>query len=337
MKSDFFRHATSFSNQLSNIILLSGNEPYQKEKIVQTLLTIAESRQLEVVRHTVENKLEAEWLYESSGNMSLFNDKRLFLIRFNKLPEATTQKLLASYFEKLSQDDVFVFIFPRLPAKSQKQVWYKNLEKIGIYIPVWQPNIKDALRILKYKTTQDKLQIDHDALLMMTHNYEGNMLAACQLLDKLAASILDRTIELEDVKKQVHQANRYDVFSLTEVLLMGDPSKALQILQTLKSSGTETPIILWSLAKEARLISKLVSAQDRNEQQKLFQANQIWQAKQKNYFNAINRLNNKQLYAILQQCHQIDLIIKGAKTGNVWENIQKACLMFVPELALKIA
>ncbi|MDA7742404.1 DNA polymerase III subunit delta [Francisellaceae bacterium] len=259
MKSDFFHYLSSVSRSLPKIILISGDEPFQKEYILQSLLKLAEDKSLEIVRHSTENKLEAEWLYSATTNLSLFNDQRLFIIRLNKLPETSTQKLLVDFFNENASEDYFVFILPKLPAKSQKQRWYQLIEKKGLHIPVWQPNISDAIRILKYKTLQEKMNIDHDAIMLLAHSYEGNMLAACQLLDKIMNIIPNKEnlISLEDVKAQLSSSRRYDVFNLADMLLLGQAGKVVQILNNLEKSDAEPSIILWALTKEARILIKL--------------------------------------------------------------------------------
>ena len=333
MKSDFFHYLGSASKSLPNIILISGDEPFQKEYILQALLKLAEDKSLEIVRHSTENKLETEWLYSAATNLSLFNDQRLFIIRLNKLPEASTQKLLADFFNNSTSEDYFVLILPKLPAKSLKQRWYQLIEKKGLHIPVWQPNISDAIRILKYKTLQEKINIDHDAIMLLAHSYEGNMLAACQLLDKIVniTPNKENVISLEDVKAQLSSSRRYDVFNLADMLLLGQAGKVVQILNNLEKSGAEPSIILWALTKEARILIKLKSCELKADQQKVFQSNQIWAAKQKNYIPALNRLTQKQLYQIIEYCHHIDLCIKGLRSDNLWMLLQNTCFIFTTE------
>jgi len=89
-------------------------------------------------------------------------------------------------------------------------------------------------------------------------------------------------IDLKDMAAAIFDNASFDVFQWTDSIVQKQPRQIARILGTLRATGVEPPLILWALARECR------------------------------------KSSHSQL---LQRAHQIDLMIKGAKAGNVWDEL----------------
>ena len=327
MKVDFFNHYQTLINKLPKIIILSGDEPYQKKQVLENIKKIYKSEDFELIKHSVDSKLEKSWLLQNINNLNLFYSRKLYIITFSKLPDKTTQKTLVESLTTFPQNDVFILNLPKISNKQQSQTWYRNIEKLGCHIPVWQPSTRDFIKTLSYHVRDKKINIEHEALLMITRHNEGNLLSACQTIDKISASSTEK-ITIHIAKQHIYNSARYNVFDLIENLLLGNTFKTLQIFEYLKKDeNTDLSQILWWIAKEVRLLIKLHHCQSSRQQEIIYQNNQVWKSKQKQYHRLLNINNKKILYKSLEICFKIDLTIKGILNADQWREAYTLCLL----------
>ena len=327
MKTDFFNHFNILKRNTPNVIILTGDEPYQKEKILEHIIQIYTTTQTEVIKHTIESKLEQSWIQENIENYSLFSDHRLFIINFNKIPDNITQKNLIENMSIYNSNDTFIFNIPKLTKKQYSQIWYKKLEKIGCHIPIWQPSTKEFIKILQLHAKNKKTTITNDAILIILRHNEGNLLAACQILDQ-AISFNEKSLAIrpEHISKYVYNSKQYEIFELVNYILTGDIIKTLQILEFFKEIKTvEIGQIIGIISREIRIIIKLISCTTLKEKKNIFQSNQIWQSKEIQY-KRLSKIKNKELlYNSLEICHKIDIITKGVQAGDPWLMLNNLC------------
>src|SRR5690606_11368245 len=194
-------------------------------------------------------------------------------------------------------------------------------------IQVW-PLEADALRRwLTQRARQQGLHIDTDAIALLQERIEGNLLAAAQELEKLHLQFGNTPINASTLEEAVADNARYDVFSLTESVLVGKGSDSLKILQSLLQEGGAEFLILRSLVRELRILASVKEAMEAGQSAgAALQRHGVWDKKQPLYQSALKRLNTRQIGRILQQASQLDMAIMGLVTQNVKEGLQDLCL-----------
>jgi DNA polymerase-3 subunit delta len=94
------------------------------------------------------------------------------------------------------------------------------------------------------------------------------------------------------------------------------------MLDGLRAEGTAAPLVLWAIVEEARTIAKVKAALSAG--QPLAQAlrdARVWGPRQDVMPAALRRLKRAQLIAALRHAADIDRMIKGLASGDVWDGL----------------
>jgi DNA polymerase-3 subunit delta len=101
------------------------------------------------------------------------------------------------------------------------------------------------------------------------------------------------------------------------------------VLSGLRSEGTASPIVLWALTRDARLLIKIKLALVQGiNQETVFKNNNIWDKRKSLINQALKRLSDRDLNEILVTSAFADRQIKGQQAGDAWETLLAICLMF---------
>ena len=99
--------------------------------------------------------------------------------------------------------------------------------------------------------------------------------------------------------------------------MSGHTSKAIIMLNGLKAEGTEPVLLLWALTRELRLLTQIAETQQQGVPlAQALQQFKVWKNRESLMTQAVRRLPLSELYALLQQAHQVDLAIKGMLKGE---------------------
>ena len=172
---------------------------------------------------------------------------------------------------------------------------------------------------------RQKKTADQQAILMLAHFTEGNLLATHQAINKVCITAHGNHITLDDVKQVIHDGARFTVFDFIEFALLGHSRKSLRILNQLKLSGTEPTLVLWALSKEIRLMQEIQFLKQKNMRyQNIIQKQ--WKSRQKSISDAASRLTLNSCNNMIKLCHQADKSIKGLSTQDCWLILEKITL-----------
>ena len=138
--------------------------------------------------------------------------------------------------------------------------------------------------------------------------------------------------------EQVHDAvlnvARYDVFKLSEAMLMGDPARLVRMLEGLKGEGEALPLVLWAVSEEIRTLLKLKSGMAQGRPLgALLKEYRIWGPKERMMDPALRRISQATLEAAMKDAAQVDKMIKGLRAKNHSGDAWDAML----QLGLKVA
>jgi len=169
------------------------------------------------------------------------------------------------------------------------------------------------LRWLRERAQQLGLKLQQDALLLLQHHANGNLLAARQELEKLSITHYGQWIEAPFLQQYLADQSHFTVFQLVDSLLSGQGEEALHRLDRLLQQDTEPVVIAWQLQKELFTLLQLQSlghspaADD-------FKSAGIWPKRQPLYQQALFRLSSNWLQFLLQELNAFD---RGFKSGLI--------------------
>ena len=318
MKVDYFQAQNIIQHKTFPCYIITGNEAFQHDHLIQIIHGVYQSKNFEIIKAQTTPQNHA-FLYHNHNALSLFATKRLLQITFTQAADKNIQKALMDISEQFHSDDHYLFIFNEITQAQQKSKWFQMLTKQGLHIHLYPATTKDTFKILKLIIKRNKnIQVTDDAMMLIASKTEGNLAAANHIISLLTTQP-ETTFDSNNIVNFLADFMRYDVFDLAQSITCQQPKRALTIAHYLLQQ-TEPAIILWAIVKEIRLWI-LLSNQNPIEQQKTFKANTIWHSKQSAYIALLQRFKQQDLKKFMNTCLNIDLMIKGAISGNIKQSL----------------
>lgn len=323
--------AATLQKGLAPVYLISGDEPLQLGEMADAIRAAARKAGYEN-REILEVNSSFSWheLTESAGTLSIFADKKIIDLRMpTGTPGTEGSKALMTYCEYLPEDTLLLITTAKLASASLKARWFSALDKVACVIQVWPLEGRDLLHWLQQRMQQRGLQAETDSIKMLAARIEGNLLAAAQEIEKLYVLYGSGHLSHQQIADAVADSSRFDVYKLMDSVLVAKITRIVKILSGLKAEGVAAPVVLWAITREARVLIKIKLALSEGQNKALvFKNNQIWDKRQQLVNDALNRLNEHDLYGVLALSATADRQIKGQQAGDPWETLRNICLRF---------
>ncbi|MHB0777421.1 DNA polymerase III subunit delta [Halomonas sp. WWR20] len=325
--------AETLAKRLAPIVIVAGDEPLIQMEACDAVRAAARSQGTEEreVLH-VENGFQWGRLTESAASLSLFASSKLIELRLGgQSPGQEGGKVLEAYAEQIKgSDNVLLISASRLDRKAQTSKWFKALDKVGLFVPVWPVDHQRLGFWMRDRAMRHGLQLDMDAARLLGERTEGNLLAADQELQKLALIMPPGArLNADAIASGVEDSARYDVFTLTDACLRGERERVSRIIRGLRGEGTEAPVILWALTRELRTLLSLYQHLDQGQSLEhacKAQRPMIPDKRRPAYQQTLNRLPHRRMHKLLLFAQRIDLSLKGAIALPVWEALHDLAL-----------
>jgi DNA polymerase-3 subunit delta len=284
---------------------------------------------------TVERTFKWGELLAANQELSLFGDKKLIELRIpTGKPGKDGSAALQAYAKDLSPDNLTLVTLPKLDWQSAKASWVTSLQQAAVYIDI--PTVERAAlpNWIGQRLAAQQQSADRQGLDFIADRVEGNLLAAHQEIQKLGLLHEPGKLTFEQIHDAVLNVARYDVFKLSEAMLLGDPARLVRMLEGLKGEGEALPLVLWAVAEEIRTLLKLKSGMEQGRPLgALLKEHRIWGPRERMMEPALRRLSVATLEAALQDAAQVDKMVKGLRArafaGDAWDAML--------QLALKVA
>ncbi|MBK2144298.1 DNA polymerase III subunit delta, partial [Francisella tularensis] len=285
------------------LFIITGDEPLQKHNTIEKITNQFKTKNFEISYHDLSEQ-NIDVLYNEVDSLSLFSIDKFIQFNFDKPPQKKLQQTLV---DKLINDDdnVYLLVFSGMKKQNTSAKWFQSLEHKAIHIRIFQPNLDNAINIIDYETQQLGLSLTKEATQLLALKTEGNLIATKQIL-KLLSRQDSRVFDENTIRPFLHEHANFDVFDLSEAILSQHKSKALKILNSILNENDKSPLVLWALKRELRILSQLKNTQI-TYHQKIFKDNNIWSAKQKFYISLANKLSPEKISAGLEKCLDTDL------------------------------
>jgi DNA polymerase-3 subunit delta len=255
--------------------------------------------------------------------MSLFSTLKVIDLRIpSGKPGVEGALALQEHCEHLNPDTLTLISLPRLDGTAMKSKWFTTLEQHATVISANEVLLAALPEWIAARMKRQGQSADKDTLAFLAQRVEGNLLAAFQEIQKLTLLFPAGPLTFEQVKDSVMDVARYDVFKLSEAMLVGDAERYARILDGLRAEGTATVLILWAIAEDIRALAKVSRAmqQSGNLAGALREA-RVWGVRQKLVERAVRRFTPVFAERALRQAAQVDRLVKGLRKGDVWDEL----------------
>ncbi len=305
----------SLKKGLAPCYLVFGEEPLQKMEAIDLLRSVAKKAGfVERQSFTLEANFDWNEFFNEFAAMSLFASQRIIELDLGsgKLTPAINDAL-KQVPSMLHADIILVLHAQRSASDIAKTAWYKALDSTAIQVQFYPLDDQQFMRWLRERAQQLSLKLQQDALLLLQHHANGNLLAARQELEKLAITHQGQWIDAAFLQHYLADQSHYTVFQLVDSLLAAQGEEALHRLDRLLQQDTEPVVIAWQLQKELFTLLQLQQL-GTNPSADDFKSAGIWPKRQPLYQQALLRLSSSWLQFLLQELNAFD---RGFKSGQL--------------------
>ncbi|MFZ3182838.1 MAG: DNA polymerase III subunit delta [Pseudomonas sp.] len=319
---------------LAPVYVLSGDEHLLCQEAADSIRGAARSQGFSE-REVFDVDKSFDWglLYQAAASLSLFADKRLIELRISSgKPGDKGASALLDYLARPPEDTVLLLSLPKLDGSTQKTKWAKALidSPHSQFVQIWPVESGQLPQWIRQRLAQAGLAASPEAIELIAARVEGNLLAAAQEIEKLKLLAENGQIDATTVQAAVADSARFDVFGLIDAALNGEAAHSQRMLEGLRGEGVESPVILWALARELRLLASI--AQQVNSGLPLDKAFSqarppVWDKRRPLISKALQRHSASGWNRLLQDAQRIDAQIKGQAAGDPWNGLSRLALL----------
>lgn len=315
--------------QLAPVYLISGDVPLLVQEACDAVRAAARQAGCsERVVMQAERGFDWEALLQAGGDLSLFAQRRLLELRLpSGKPGDAGSKALLRYLQLGSEDNVLLIEAGKIDRGSQKSKWFKAVERAGVVVQIWPPDARQFPAWIRQRMQTRGLAASREAVAVLAERSEGNLLACDQEIEKLRLLYGPGRLDAETVLQSVVDSTRFDVFKLVDSALSGDSARSARILQGLRGEGVEPAVVLWALARELRLLSRMAVDMKDAPLERVLAAHRVWDSRKALFREGLGRHRPANWWVMLARAARIDRIIKGRDLGNVWDELLQLSLM----------
>jgi len=328
MKLNPAQLARQLKESLAPVYVISGDEPLLAGEAADLIRAACrrEGSEERLVFH-IDRAFDWGQLHETSHSLSLFAQKRLIELRIpGGKPGDEGAKAIIAWLDSPPPDTTLLISLPKLDGSAQRTKWAKALidHASSRFVQIWPVDAQQLPGWMRDRLAAAGITPSAEALELLSERVEGNLLAAAQEVQKLKLHCDAGHLDLDTVQRVVADSARFDVFSLVDAMLQGQPEHALRILQGLRGEGVEAPVVLWALAREVRALAGMAHELSRQVPLERVFANQrppVWDKRKPVLSQALKRHPAAAWDRWLQAAQQIDEQIKGQHPGSAWDGL----------------
>jgi DNA polymerase-3 subunit delta len=299
---------------LKHIYLIAGDEVLLVNEAADAIRVKARSEGFtERELHFVERSFDWAELRASSSTLSLFAERKIVELRMpTGAPGDEGAKLLIEMAEAADPDTLILVITGKLDGRTQNAKWVSAIEKQGVFVQIWPLELPRLPGWIRERMSRQGMQLDPAAAQILAARTEGNLLATHQEVEKLSLLLPKGDVSAETVMDVVADSARYDPLQLGEAAMRGQAARALHILDGLRSEGTDGVIVLWNLNRDLQWIARAQALMREGQSaDSAMNALYVWRARQPAMKQALGRLQQADLEALLTAAETCDRAIKG--------------------------
>jgi len=338
--------AAHLARGLQRLYTVHGDEALLAGEAADSIRTAArDAGHAERKVHSVLNSGQFDWsaLEASAVSQSLFCERTLVEIRIpSGKPGKEGGEALQRYCKRLREGVVTLVQLPRLDLQQTKSAWFAALDSAGVTVridtverralPQW---IAERLALQGQQVQGGSLAAEGQrALAFFADRVEGNLLAAHHEVQKLALLHPPGALSFAQIEASVVHVARYDVYKLGEAVLAGELKRALRMLEGLQAAGEPAARLHWSLAEDIRALLRVKLALREGTPLPLaLREARVWGTRERLFEQALPRLPEPALHALLAAAQACDGIVKGLPhpewPKDPWQALKRLLLMWI--------
>lgn len=311
---------------IKGLWLIHGDEPLIHSWFIDACRPLFAANAQTIKRFTLSSAKDWGEVIAELDNLSLFADNLAVIITGKVKTDRHILTELIRFANTIKSGDsqhCLIYELPKQDKKDQNSNLFQTFLQHGTVVDCQLYNEQLRLDLLHLKSYQFQISLTQEAWHFLMEHTEQNLLAGYQALWRLSDLYPDshqNPIGIDKLTQALVSDYQYNIFNLSDTLLIGDTQKALQILYHLKQIDTAPSAILWAIAKDIRLVLSL--------QHTSAQSLGIWQSKTGLYQNALkkNTIHSDHLVTL----YEIDTLIKGVTTSkgvaDIWGAIEQLCI-----------
>ena len=323
MKLSKAHFVKGLDNKLEDIYSFFAEESMQISELTDEVVQRAKSKGFEEKQTFIITK-DTDWSFLSSTNenLDLFGSKKIIEIKLlGSGPGNKGSKALKEYSLDPNPNKLLIVSAEGLDKKSQSSAWAKSLEENGIMVVENPIPLNSMPKWIQNRANDSNVLIKNNAAQLLSEKTEGNLLAATQEIIKLTLLYPNIEIGLKEMEDSISNSSKYGIFDLSNAFVSGNKNRTFQIIESLKSEGTQPTLILWALTKE---INNLYKVMEDNSTKNIWGPRHYLETLTKR----VNQLNKKKLKESLLEIAEIDASIKGLSSKNPWQAIRDLAITF---------
>ncbi len=313
------------------VYLVSGDEPLQLNEAADAIRAAGKeagyaSREI----FTVDSHFNWNEFMAIAASGSIFSEKKIIDLRFSTAtPGQAGGKMLIEWCQQANPDYLLLITLPKIDKKSQQTRWFQAIDKAGVVLQIWPIQGRDLIPWLTQRATKLGIHLQPQAVKSLAVRVEGNLLAAAQEIEKLYVLYGSTDIDVDKLEAAVGNSARFDVYSLTQPLFAGKLRRVDKILQGLKAEAVAPPVIVWALAKELRILMRILTGLRHGEAKSaIYRELGLWEQRQREIEALLPALQLNTLYQALTLSAKADRQIKGQERGDYWETFLSIAALF---------
>lgn len=315
---------------VSGLWLAHGDEPLLNQWLLDALRGIWQRKRYSITRVELVSAKSWQDVLSEMSSLSLFDDATAVIVTGNHKPDkAMTLELerFAQESQSGSNSNSLLWLTPKLDKRAQKAKWFIPFASFGHVIDCNLYQEQQRQQILQIQAQQFGLQLSREAWQLLMSHTEHHLLSAYQTLWRLSYLFAPRlaeqdsiALEVDDLQAAIVSNAQFSVFDLSDAMLAGNVTQVVKIIEQLKATDEPTPLVLWTIAKDMRLVAQLIDGQDPN-------SIGIWRSKQSLYQSACRRQSQLEVSQWPDLLYRCDQAIKGVIRQPAWELLLQAALL----------
>ena len=313
--------------ELASFYLISGDE--------QLLVTEARDQineraiKLKYQRHHFDLNEKVKWQDVNNAwrSYGLFAAPRLIELNIPALSKIKKGYGL-SFMENLRPlaAVTVVLIVPASKKSDKKPKWLSGLESQAHNIKIANIAYGRLVQFISARAQKLKLKLHRDAITLLQQNYEGNLVALHQELQKLRLLYQDEHVGVEQVRELIISNSRHNIFQALDAALLGDAERCLQIIDFLRDQRVAIEPLIASCARDLRAIRRLMACKDSQQRGRVLFASGVPAFRHDIVTQTSYRLNMATTDRLFALCGQLDRSKKGVDKGNHYDLLTRVLL-----------
>lgn len=312
----------SASIPIKGLWLIHGDEPLISQWLIDACRPHWSAHAQRVVRMELTSPKSWQTVLSELSALDLFGDNIALIVSGKHKPDTKELDALARFANDCQQGQTHNHLLWCLPKQDKKSLTTQAIKLFDTHGQLIDANLYNEhtrLDVLRAQASLLGLSLTPEAWQLLMTDTENSLLTAHQTLWRLSYLYPPQTtIDPKALAQSLVEGREFDVFALSDAILMADAPKVLHILAHLRHTDTAPSLVLWALNKDARLILQLQAGKDPKELG-------IWQNKLHLYQHACQR-TQKTNWHWITDIYEIDKAIKGLGNNTAWQQIEKLAI-----------